>query len=76
MPVGTVKYVNADKGYGFISRENKEPKVFLHVSEVQKAGVKTIEKGQRWIFDIVTAADGRKSAANLRIEGIGDPLRE
>lgn len=52
MPSGTVKYVNADRGFGFISRDDKQPKVFLHVSGVQKAGLDAIEKGQRWIFDI------------------------
>jgi cold shock CspA family protein len=36
MPIGTVKYVNPDEGFGFISRDDKQPKVFLHVSEVQK----------------------------------------
>lgn len=76
MPSGTVKFVDANRGYGFISRDDKEPKVFLHVSEVQKAGVEAIEKGQRWIFDVMTGPDGRKSAANLRVEGVGDLPRD
>lgn len=45
MPSGTVKYVNADRGFGFISRDDKQPKVFLHVSEVQKAGFDTEDRG-------------------------------
>ncbi len=68
MPSGTVKYVNRDQGFGFISRDDKQPKVFLHVSEVQKAGVETIEKGQRWIFDIEDKGGSSPVAVNLRFE--------
>lgn len=69
MPTGTVKYVNAERGYGFISRDDKQPKVFLHVSEVQMAGVDAIEKGQRWVFDVEKGTDGRPRAVKLRFEG-------
>lgn len=68
MPSGTVRYVNAERGFGFISRDDKQPKVFLHVSEVQKAGLDTIEKGQRWIFDIDDRAGSSPTAVNLRFE--------
>lgn len=68
MPSGTVKYVKADRGFGFISRDDKQPKVYLHVSEVQKAGLDTIEKGQRWIFDIVERGGSSPAAVNLRFE--------
>lgn len=66
MPTGTVRYVDKAKGFGFISRDDKQPKVFLHISDVQKAGLDTIEKGQRWIFDITEEVDGREKAVNLR----------
>jgi cold shock protein len=68
MPAGTVRYVDHNRGFGFISRDDKQPKVFLHVSEVHKAGIERIEKGQRWIFDTVERADGTLMAVNLRLE--------
>jgi len=68
MPAGTVRYVDRDRGFGFISRDDKLPKVFLHVSEVQKTGLATIEKGQRWIFDTAERSDGTLMAVNLRFE--------
>ncbi len=73
MPVGTVKYVNQERGFGFISRDDKQPKVFLHVTEVQKTGLEVIEKGQRWIFDIEEKREGSPTAVNLRFEpGVGN----
>lgn len=71
MPAGTVKYVGPEGNWGFISRDDKQPKVFLHVSEVQKVGVPGIEKGQRWIFDLREGRDGRMVATNLEFEGVG-----
>jgi CspA family cold shock protein len=65
MPVGTVKYVGPDGSWAFISRDDKQPKVFLHISEVQKAGLDEIVKGQRWEFDLKEGRDGRIVAANL-----------
>jgi CspA family cold shock protein len=69
MPSGTVKFVNAERGFGFISRDDKEPKVFVHVSEAQKAGLDTLEKGQRWIFAVKTGDDGRITATDLIFDG-------
>jgi len=68
MPVGTIRYVDEERGFGFISRDDKEPKVFVHISAVQEAGFDRLEKGQRWVFDLVEDADGRTRATNLRIE--------
>src|SRR3546814_2400807 len=48
MPSGTVKYIGPDGDWAFISRDDKQPKVFLHLSEVEKAGLEAIKKGQRW----------------------------
>lgn len=69
MPSGTVKYVGPEGSWGFISRDDKQPKVFLHVSEVQKVGIEVIEKGQRWTFDLKEGRDGRPAAINLQFEG-------
>lgn len=67
MPTGTVKYVGPDGNWAFISRDDKQPKVFLHVSEVQKVGVETIQKGQRWLFTLVEVQNGRMAAADLEL---------
>ncbi len=69
MPAGTVKYVGREGNWAFISRDDKQPKVFLHVSEVQRVGVTEIEKGQRWIFDLKEGRDGRMVATNLEFGG-------
>lgn len=68
MPSGAVKYVNAEQGYGFISRDDKQPKVFVHISEVRKAGLRSIEKGQRWTFEVEQGGSSL-TAINLRFEG-------
>lgn len=69
MPSGTIKYVDHDRGFGFISRDDKKPKVFVHVSEALKAGLDGLDKGQRWQFDTVIGEDGRTSATDLVFEG-------
>ena len=65
MTTGTVKYVGPDGGWGFISRDDKQPKVFLHISEVQAAGFDEIVKGQCWAFTPKQGQDGRISATDL-----------
>lgn len=64
MATGTVKWFNGEKGYGFISRE-EGPDVFVHFSNIQMQGFKTLEEGQRVEFEI---AQGRKGeeAQNVR----------
>ena len=69
MPSGTVKYIGPDGDWAFISRDDKQPKVFLHLSEVEKAGLEAIKKGQRWSFDLKEGRDGRMSATNLEFLG-------
>ena len=65
MTVGTVKFFNADKGFGFISQEQGDD-VFVHFSAIQSTGYKTLEEGQRVEFD---TAQGRKGieAQNVRV---------
>lgn len=69
MPTGTVKYIGPEGSWGFISRDDKQPKVFLHISEVQKAGVDEIEKSQRWTFNMKEGRDGRMVATDLEFLG-------
>ncbi|MDW7672049.1 MAG: cold-shock protein [Bacillota bacterium] len=57
MEKGTVKWFNAEKGYGFISRENGED-VFVHFSAIMMDGFKTLEEGQEVVFEIVDGDKG------------------
>ena len=64
MTVGTVKFFNSAKGFGFISPDGGGKDVFVHVSAVEAAGLRTLNEGQKVNFDIVQDARGAK-AANL-----------
>lgn len=59
---GTVKYVGAGGRFGMISRDDKQPKVFVHVAEARKLGLVELSKGQRFRFELKETADGRTSA--------------
>jgi cold shock protein len=65
MPVGTVKFFNADKGYGFIAPEDGGNDSFVHISAVERAGMRTLMKDQRVKFDVETDNRGKASAVNL-----------
>lgn len=67
VPTGTVRFVGPDGSWAFISRDDRQPKVFLHISEVNKTGFHEIEKGQRWAFDVAEDPDGRMMATNLEL---------
>ena len=64
MTVGTVKWFNADKGYGFIAPESGED-VFVHFSAIQSTGYRSLEEGQTVEFDITQGQKGPQ-AANVR----------
>ena len=65
MPVGTVKFCNADKGYGFIAPDGGGEDSFVHISAVQAAGMQTLNKEQRLSYEVEIGRNGKKSAANL-----------
>jgi CspA family cold shock protein len=65
MANGTVKWFNAQKGFGFIQPETGTKDVFLHISAVERAGLSHISDGQKVRFDIEKGRDGRESASNL-----------
>jgi len=68
MPTGTVKFFNAQKGYGFIAPEGGDSDVFVHISAVEQAGLKTLHEGQRVSFDVVTdQRRGKTNAQNLKV---------
>jgi CspA family cold shock protein len=66
MPVGAVKWFNPTKGFGFIQPDGGGKDVFVHISAVQRAGMETLDEGQRVEFQIVPGRDGRSSADQLR----------
>jgi CspA family cold shock protein len=65
MATGSVKWFNATKGFGFIQPEGGSKDVFVHISAVERAGLNTLNDGQRVQFDLERGRDGRESAANL-----------
>jgi CspA family cold shock protein len=65
MPIGTVKFFNTDKGYGFIAPEDGGKDSFVHISAVQAAGMQTLEKDQRVSYDVETGRNGKEAAVNL-----------
>ncbi|CAN5343874.1 cold-shock protein [soil metagenome] len=66
MPVGTVKFFNADKGYGFIAPEDGGSDSFVHISAVERSGMATLQKDQRLSYEIETDRRGKQSAINLQ----------
>ena len=68
MATGTVKWFNATKGYGFIQPTDGGKDVFVHISAVERAGLGTLNEGQKVSFDIQTER-GKSSATNLRVTG-------
>jgi CspA family cold shock protein len=67
MNTGTVKFFNATKGFGFIELGNGEPDVFVHISAVERAGMRSLVEGQKVSFDVVRdSRSGKNAAENLR----------
>ena len=66
MPTGTVKFFNTDKGYGFIQPDDGGSDAFVHISAVEKAGLRTLNKEQRVTYDLEEGQRGRTSAINLQ----------
>ena len=66
MITGTVKFFNADKGYGFIAPEDGTADAFVHISAVERAGLRTLNKDQRVSYEIEADRAGKASAVNLK----------
>ncbi|MBO1075642.1 cold-shock protein [Roseomonas marmotae] len=66
MTIGTVKWFNTTKGFGFIQPEDGSKDVFVHISDVQRAGLQGLNEGERVEFELQRGRDGKVSAGNLR----------
>ncbi len=65
MAEGTVKWFNAAKGYGFISREDGDD-LFVHFREIQSEGYRTLDEGDHVTFDVTEGQNGKLQASNVR----------
>ena len=66
MITGTVKFFNETKGYGFIAPESGGGDAFVHISAVERAGMRTLEQNQRISYELETDNRGKTSAVNLQ----------
>lgn len=66
MSTGTVKWFNTQKGYGFIQPEDGGKDVFVHISAVERSGLRSLNEGQRVSYDLVTER-GKTAAGNLKV---------
>jgi len=66
MTIGTVKFFNPDKGFGFIAPEGGGDDAFVHISAVERAGMRTLDKDQKVSYDLERDQRGKMSAVNIQ----------
>jgi cold shock protein len=66
MPIGTVKFFNENKGYGFIQPDEGGNDAFVHITAVERAGMRSLRQDQRLSYDLQQDARGKTSAVNLK----------
>ena len=64
---GTVKFFNTTKGYGFIQPDTGGKDAFVHISAVERAGLSTLNEGQKVSYEVERGRDGKESATNLQV---------
>ena len=67
MTLGTVKWFDAQRGYGFIQPDDGSKDTFVHVSAVERAGWGTLSEGQKLSYELTTGQNGKASASNLAL---------
>jgi CspA family cold shock protein len=74
MPVGVVKWFNANKGFGFIQPEGGGQDVFVHISAIERAGLATLVEGQKVSYELaVDRRTGKSSADQLQVQNRSQP---
>lgn len=68
MATGTVKWFNAQKGYGFIQPEDGSNDVFVHISAVERAGLTSLQENQKLSYELERGQQGKTSAVNLQVQ--------
>jgi CspA family cold shock protein len=66
MPIGTVKFFNSTKGFGFIQPDDKSKDVFVHVSAVERAGLGSLSENQKISYELEQGQNGKTSAVDLK----------
>ena len=69
MITGTVKFFNANKGFGFIEPEDGSKDAFVHVTALERAGITGLAEGQKVSYELENGRDGKTSATNIQIVG-------
>ena len=69
MATGIVKWFNPNKGFGFIQPDDGSQDAFVHISAVERAGIHTLNEGQKVTYDLEPGRNGKSSAENLSITG-------
>ena len=67
MTIGTVKWFNSTKGYGFIEPEDGSKDAFVHISAVERAGIGALNEGQKVDYELQQGQNGKSSAENLKL---------
>jgi len=67
MPIGTVKWFDTVKGYGFIRPDDGSKDAFVHISAVQRAGLAGLSEGEKVEYELVQGKNGKKAAEDLRV---------
>ncbi len=67
MPQGVIKWFNPAKGFGFIRPDDGDKDVFVHISAVERAGLSTLNEGQKLSYDVQSGDRGKSSAVNLKL---------
>ncbi len=67
MTIGTVKFFNTDRGYGFIEPQDGGKDAFVHISAVERAGIGSLSEGQKVEYELTVGQNGKSSAENLKL---------
>ncbi len=67
MTIGTVKWFNSVKGFGFIAPEDGSKDAFVHISALERSGISSLSEGQKVEYELQPGRDGKSSAGNLQL---------